>query len=96
MRNSPFFFGGEFDIDTLCNHLGINVLLVDECMPAEEWRWQPRMHPTSGTRYEMTGILRLSLCDTGEGHYDVYKHSDRLLHSTAELPQVVKILHCIA
>jgi hypothetical protein len=100
MRTSPDFYGREGEIERLAKYLKINILMVDEKLPGNakdvgNWRWQPPIYPCPAN-HPHTGILRFTIDKkSGEGHYDVYSHDGRVLLDTANLPPVIKALHCI-
>jgi hypothetical protein len=97
MRIEPSFYGRDAEIESLAKHLQINILIVDETLDANSeyvgnWRWQPPVYP-SPPDHPRTGILRYTVVK-GEGHYDVYAYDGEVLLDTANLPAVVKALHC--
>lgn len=100
MRTQSSFYGNYGEINSLAKYLKINILIVDEELTANpehvgNWRWQPPIYPCPAN-HPHTGILRFTIDKKyGEGHYDVYAHDGRVLLDTANLPAVVKALHCI-
>lgn len=98
MRTQASFYGNYAEIHSLAKFLKINILIVDETLNANpehvgSWRWQPPIYPNPAI-HPHTGILRFTE-EYKEGHYDVYAHDGEVLLDSANLPAVVKALHCI-
>lgn len=91
VRESEVFRGGETELGALAKHLGVNVLLINESLGESDWPWTGPCYPNP-FNHPHTVILSFH---PHSAHYDVVAFHGHILLDTANLPAVVKILHCV-